>query len=255
MGNYDKGGIKRFMVNEILKPALISFILFATLSCNTTEPIEDKPGRRDYVWSVDTLPNYTYLNRMWGSSPLDVWAIGQPGDFSKSIWHYDVNQWTTDNVFRFFVPSSIYGFSANNVWLGGLNGKIWHYDGNLWREVATLTKDGNIQIVFDNLWGESPNDLYAFGAYPDDNHLFNNSVIALYKNNNWNIINTDGLVGIVAHLYKNKPDGKYIAFSKQIFHSGQWVTFSTPLFIVNVDNGAVHQLEDEAHGPSWNPQP
>ena len=50
------------------------------------------------------------------------------------------------------------------------------------------------------------------------------------------------------------PDGKYIAFSKQIFHSGQWVTFSTPLFIVNVDNGAVHQLEDEAHGPSWNPQ-
>ena len=51
------------------------------------------------------------------------------------------------------------------------------------------------------------------------------------------------------------PDGKYIAFSKQIFHSGQWVTFSTPLLIVNVDDGTVHQLEDEAHGPSWNPQP
>ncbi len=51
------------------------------------------------------------------------------------------------------------------------------------------------------------------------------------------------------------PDGKYIAFSKQIFHSDQWVSFSTPLFIVNVNDGTVHQLEDEAHGPSWNPQP
>jgi Tol biopolymer transport system component len=51
------------------------------------------------------------------------------------------------------------------------------------------------------------------------------------------------------------PDGRYIAFSKQIFHTGQWVSFSTPLFIVNVDDGTVHQLEEEAHGPSWNPQP
>jgi Tol biopolymer transport system component len=50
------------------------------------------------------------------------------------------------------------------------------------------------------------------------------------------------------------PDGKYIAFSEQIFHTGRWVLFSTPLFIVDVTNLNLWQLEDEAHGPSWNPQ-
>lgn len=51
------------------------------------------------------------------------------------------------------------------------------------------------------------------------------------------------------------PDGRYIAFSEQIFHSGQWVSFSTPLFIVDILDGALRQLDDEAHCPSWNPRP
>jgi Tol biopolymer transport system component len=51
------------------------------------------------------------------------------------------------------------------------------------------------------------------------------------------------------------PDGKYIAFSEQIFHTGQWVTFSTPLFITDVTNATVWRIEEEAHGPSWNPRP
>ncbi len=51
------------------------------------------------------------------------------------------------------------------------------------------------------------------------------------------------------------PDGRYIAFSKEIFHSGNWVSFSTPLLIVDINTGIVHLLEDEAHGPSWNPRP
>lgn len=50
------------------------------------------------------------------------------------------------------------------------------------------------------------------------------------------------------------PDGKYLAFSEQIWHTGQWVSFSTPLYIVNLTNLALHKLEDEAHHPSWNPQ-
>jgi hypothetical protein len=49
-------------------------------------------------------------------------------------------------------------------------------------------------------------------------------------------------------------DGKYIAFSEQIWHSDQWVSFSTPLFVINTTGGEPYKLEDEAHDPSWNPQ-
>lgn len=50
------------------------------------------------------------------------------------------------------------------------------------------------------------------------------------------------------------PDDRYIAFSEQIINPGQWISFSTPLLIVNIVDGTVHKLEDEAHYPSWNPQ-
>ena len=57
---------------------ILVFILFVIglWSCNTTEPIEDTPGRRDYVWTVDSLdaPYDTYY-RMWVSSPSDVWCV------------------------------------------------------------------------------------------------------------------------------------------------------------------------------------
>ena len=52
------------------------------------------------------------------------------------------------------------------------------------------------------------NNLYAFGAYPDDKG-YNNSVIAHYTGNNWTMLNTDGLIGIVEQYYKNKSNGNY----------------------------------------------
>jgi hypothetical protein len=190
--------------------AVISLVVLVLSSCNSN-PLEVPvvPRTRDYVWTVDTLLGYAYMNKLWGSSPTDVWAIGQPGIWSKSIWHFNGSNWSTDNVVRAFVPSSIFGFAPNNIWIGGSSGKIWNNHSGYWKEAAILTKDGNEYVVFDNMWGESPNDLYAFGAYPDDKLLANNSVIAHYSGSNWAMLNTDGLQGIVERFYRNKPDGKY----------------------------------------------
>src|ERR1035437_6080540 len=97
---------------------LFPFSIF--LSChNPVEPGNISPGRRDYIWTVDTLPNYSYISKIWGNSPTDVWVIGQPGDFSKTIYHFNGRQWQTDNIFRYISPNSIYGFAVNNVWIGG----------------------------------------------------------------------------------------------------------------------------------------
>ncbi|MDO8548583.1 MAG: hypothetical protein Q7S39_00325, partial [Ignavibacteria bacterium] len=69
------------------------------ISCNNNpfKPPDDPPGRRDYTWTVDTLNiPFTNLTRIWGSSPMDVWAIGPGGDANKTIYHFDGEKWGTD---------------------------------------------------------------------------------------------------------------------------------------------------------------
>jgi hypothetical protein len=188
---------------------LISSLVLFSCKKNPVSPDDNvQPGRRDYVWTVDTLdaPYDTYY-RMWGSSPTDVWCVSS-GDWEKSIAHFDGNKWTLFGVPGLIVPYSIYGFSSDNIFIGAENGKIWQFDGSSWNLSAQLIKDEHNDIVFENMWGDSPDNLFAFGAYPDSNGLFNNSVIVNYKNNNWTMLNTDELNGIVANLFKNKTDEK-----------------------------------------------
>ena len=50
---------------------LICFILISFSSCNTTEPPEIQPGRRDYTWTVDTIRIFSneihFNNKRWKS--------------------------------------------------------------------------------------------------------------------------------------------------------------------------------------------
>ena len=194
--------------------SLTLFMLFGTCKKSPTEPTEEQPGRRDYVWTVDTLNLFYPATKIWGSSPTDVWSINE-SDFEHSIWHYDGDRWSTDGVYRFVSPHALWGFSQNEVYIGGKDGKIWKYDGKSWSQIAALTKEGTEYVAYENIWGESPNDFYAIGSGPDSEHFFNVSVIAHYANNHWNMLNTDSLKGNVVHFYKNKPDNKtYLRLTK-----------------------------------------
>jgi len=87
--------------NKILKllPFAIALALIVlSISCkkhpvepkNTEIPDTSSPGRRDYVWTADTLPKDVYsLFSLWGSSHNDVWAVGYGSSFDLGIWHYD----------------------------------------------------------------------------------------------------------------------------------------------------------------------
>jgi hypothetical protein len=185
----------------------LTFITFN--SCNTTDPTDDlKPGRRDYVWTVDTLSGlHNPRFRMWGSSPTDIWAT-TGSNWNLSISHFDGSKWHSFGVPGIIQPNAIYGFSDNNIFFGDENGKIWKYDGNNWTLFAELTKDGHSNIVFSNIWGENINSLYVAGAYPEVNGGFNMSVIAHFKNGNWIMLNTKELYGIATRIYKNFPDNK-----------------------------------------------
>uniref|UniRef100_A0A7V3E8H7 Uncharacterized protein n=1 Tax=Ignavibacterium album TaxID=591197 RepID=A0A7V3E8H7_9BACT len=198
------GKMKRAIILTI-----VSMFLFISFSCkeNGITPPEDKPGRRDYMWTVDTIgaSNNTYY-RLWASSPTDVWATS-PGDLSKSIAHFDGARWITYYVPGMNTLHSIYGFAYNNIYIAARGGGIWKFDGANWTKFAHLSVDGQTDIAFSNIWGESSNDFYAFGGYPDTNRYYNNSFIAYY-NNNWMILDTKGSNGIVGKLFKNSWDDK-----------------------------------------------
>jgi len=49
-------------------------------------------------------------------------------------------------------------------------------------------------------------------------------------------------------------DDRRVAFSKQIFTSGQWISWRDELYVVDIITGSLHYI-DEGHGPSWNATP
>ncbi len=189
---------------------LITMLLLTILSCskNPVEPKEDPPtpGSRDYVWTIDTLAGFNNPRyRMWGSSPSNIWTTS-PGDWDKSLSHFNGEEWNSFGINGINAPTAIYGFNKSNVFLGTQKGQIWQYNGTSWSLFAELVKGENDRIYISNIWGESPENFYAFGAFPDSNGLANGSVIAHYTNKKLIILPTENISGNVTTLYKSKND-------------------------------------------------
>ena len=85
------------MKKIILYIVFTSLILYTAISCNKNSvipPEDDQPGRRDYTWTVDTLDmQMNWITGIWGSSPENVWATGDGGDFNQRLYHYDGSKW------------------------------------------------------------------------------------------------------------------------------------------------------------------
>ncbi len=178
-----------------------------------TGPVNDTPGRRDYTWTVDTLAGspWTSMDRLWGSSPTDLWANGGGGSMDNLIQHFDGSHWTTgiENKYGVYcAPDGIYGFGKDDIYFGTLGKGIWNFDGSKFAQIYAPTIGGSSMIAFENIWGDLPNDFYAFGAYGDENDYFNYPVIAHFLNGKWDTLNTDGIRGEVEHLYKSSADNK-----------------------------------------------
>lgn len=139
---------------------LITLTTFYNFSCNTTEPpIVDNipPGKRDYVWSIDSidygnLPGLIQIESIWGSSSTDVWGAGYTADVQDCLWHYDGIKWTrategtpiTATGGGSKIVGKIWGTTENNVWaIGGRISSnppsrypfVMRYDGMRWSEI------------------------------------------------------------------------------------------------------------------------
>ena len=160
------------------------FIALLFSSCDWfTSPEELTPGRRDYVWTADTIHvPFTYFEKIWGDSNDNVWIVGPGGGLKTTVWNYDGTQWTTDSVSKGVSPLGIWRFGKNDIWIAGNEGNICHFNGSQWSERIKIEKE-NSTIGFQEIWGDSPNNVFAVG-YADSSNT-RKPIIFNWDGYNW----------------------------------------------------------------------
>ncbi len=162
-----------------------SCILFSCKD-NPSYPVDNTPpGKRDYVWSVDSIdyasvPGVIGLNSIWGSSPTDVWGAGYTGLSKNCLWHYDGTKWSRvvwnyDNGPK--ILGGVWGTAQNDVWTFGtrITGNpdasepfVMHFGGYHWSELNNNTDqmpDGFTDIYpirKDHFWVSSYHEVSEY---------------------------------------------------------------------------------------------
>jgi len=165
-----------------------------------TEPENNpKPGKRDYVWTIDTL--------------------AYPGSFQTDM-------------------RSMYATSSDNVFIVGHNdinrGKMYRYNGQQWTPVQlTASEGGPIQGAIDltAIHGSGPNDIWAVGEEiyydPLTGRFSDSSLVIRYDGVQWRKINipkrrTLWCVWVVSlnQVFAGSADGVLYKYD-----GAQWTTF------------------------------
>ena len=101
------------------------------------------------------LPQGNTLWGIWGSSPSDIFAVGNAG----TILHYNGNAWTHMNSGTTANLHNVWGTSASNVYVVGDAGTILHYNGSSWASMTSGTSQ-----TLHGIWGSSATDIFAVGT-------------------------------------------------------------------------------------------
>jgi hypothetical protein len=171
-------------INVLRNFLLFVLFILLTLTCNNNPVIPDdvKPGKRDYVWSIDSvdygnLPSTIQLESIWGSSATDVWgANGDAPDVRDCLWHYDGVKWsraTEGTPITDFtgnkVVYTVWGSAQNNVWAFGrkiyqgvLSAFIIHYNGVQWVD-ATPPNVAALSAHLYNVYAAAENNIWVGG--------------------------------------------------------------------------------------------
>lgn len=108
------------------------------------------------------------LNRVWGASSTDLWAVGSVNAFL----HYANGSWTSVSPLPLPPPPrywphagsqtlfAVGGSSTSDVYVGGMFGYLIHYNGVSWSHVNTLPAPVNNYGDFVAAWATSPSDVW-----------------------------------------------------------------------------------------------
>jgi hypothetical protein len=105
-----------------------------------------------------TKPLVQKMAATWGTSPGDVWAVGESG----TILHGDGTRWSAPAP---GVPSvflrAVWGASPTAVFVVGDGGTILRFDGQAWTAAAIPSGSAS---GLAGVWGSSAADVYAVGS-------------------------------------------------------------------------------------------
>jgi hypothetical protein len=170
----------------------ILFFLIVFSSCKENPTNNEKPsqpitGRRNYVWTVDTLyfqnGGQTLMQDIWGSSPTNVYAVGHEASGGGApMWHYNGISWKPVGLVPFyggiidgpFSLSAIYGFDSTHIYAVGERAYqtfsdkppyfldssfIIQFDGTTWKEANIIRKRR-----LSTIHGSSPQNIWCGGT-------------------------------------------------------------------------------------------
>jgi len=200
---------------------LVSTLIILLLQHCPTQPDDPdpaEPGRRDYVWTVDTLTvpyNDTFHpRRMWGSAADDVWLVGR-GSTTRLLWHFDGTEWQTDSVYRAISPSALWGFASDDIWLGNWGNVFWHYDGYSWSKYGKVTPPEGYDITsIEGLWGSNPSSVWGVGFATNLTSASAKGIIMHFDGSQWDYKSIPSLPVAFIRIRKQRS-------SQQLFVQGQ----------------------------------
>lgn len=140
------------------------------------------PGKRDYVWTTDTLfylnDNQTAMQSMYATSPKNVYVVGHCEVSGGRLWRYDGTRWQTVEIPTLWgYLNAIAGNDSNNIWVVGgrmRSSFIIRFDGSAWREVTGFARRGELRCVTVL----SPTTVFAGGE---------NGVLYKYDGTGWQV--------------------------------------------------------------------
>ena len=176
-GTWQLTGLTDVIVNGLLIDPRDSNIMYAGCGGGggTDVPVY-KSSDRGVTWtpSFEGIPGPILpLRDIWGSSPTDVFAVGEIAATSSAaiIFHYDGSAWTIMNSGTIQGLQGVWGTSSTDVFAVGNNGTILHYDGSKWSAMDSGTSERLLAV-----WGTSSTDVFAVG---------NNGTILRYNGSTW----------------------------------------------------------------------
>ncbi|MEW6196769.1 MAG: hypothetical protein AB1521_16605 [Bacteroidota bacterium] len=175
----------------LLMLVVITLIIINSCAESITGP-EPQPGRRDYVWTRDTLRadefGFQFLSGIWGSAPNDIWVIGDAATYVNKVWHFDGMSWRNYLLDQFAAPIRIHGISSSEIYMVTTISDIWKYNGTRWFKDTTIIPDGYQRILFEDIYGYK-NDLYAVGIAEKGDGDYT-AIVVYYDGRKWRILNT-----------------------------------------------------------------
>jgi len=208
--------------------AAITIVIFNSCEKGTEpEGPKLKPGRRDYIWTEDTLDvgknGWISYKDMVGYASNDVWLGTGDASYYAKLWHYNGIKWESI-PFPGYESSALWLFEDNTLWAGTNDDYIWKGENGTWTESYKLELENYDKITIEGIYGRTKNNIYAVGwainwTLVDGDYIYK-AVIMHYDGNNWKFVDIPEIKnGFNRIFYQEDIDLFFIHGNKYLYET------------------------------------